>query len=46
MKIKLFCVFFLLSIQLFAQEENKIFDIRFGVGRTLLGAWGHDYYNI
>ena len=38
MKTSIFLILLLFSIPLFAQEENRNFDIRFGVGRTILGS--------
>lgn len=37
MKASLLFVFLLFSMPLFAQDETKNFDVRFGVGRTILG---------
>lgn len=37
MKASLFLMFLLFSIPLFAQDETKNFDVRFGVGPTILG---------
>ena len=38
MKTLIFLILLLFTIPLFAQEENRNFDIRFGVGRTILGS--------
>lgn len=38
METILFCLFILISTQLFAQEIGSNLDIRFGVGRSLLGS--------
>ncbi|WP_017733506.1 hypothetical protein [Nafulsella turpanensis] len=38
MRTSFFLLFFLLSVQLFAQEVDKPFDLRFGLGTSLLGS--------
>lgn len=38
MKVSFLLAFLLFSIRLFAQEENKNLDIRFGVGSSILGS--------